>query len=61
MVLNCEIVFQDLEEVLNSAKMCIKYGNSKLNHLFIQILFFTAGDSSPNVFALCSKSKIFEK
>jgi len=32
-----------------------------LNRLFIHILFFAAGDSSADFFALCSMSKIFEK
>jgi len=38
-----------------------KYGNSKFNHLFIQILFFTVDDSFADVFALCSMNKILEK
>jgi len=29
-----------------------KYGNFKFNHLFIQILFFTADDSSAEVFCI---------
>jgi len=43
--LNYEIGFQDLEKVLNLAKMyrvLKKYGNSKFSRLFIQILFVTA-------------------
>jgi len=34
---------------------------SKFSHLLIQILFFTADNSSADVFALCSMNKIFEK
>jgi len=56
-VLNFEIGFQDLEKVLNLAKMYIKYGNSKFNHLFIQILFFIVDDSFADVFALCSMTQ----
>jgi len=29
--------------------MYTEYGNSKFSHLFIQILFFVAGDSSADV------------
>jgi len=45
----------------NVHKVLKKYGNSKFNHLSIQILLFTADDSSADVSALCSTSKIFEK
>jgi len=34
---------------------------TKFSHLFLEILFFTTDDSSADVFALCSMSKIFEK
>jgi len=38
-VLNCEIGFQDLEKLFNLArnvrKILKKYGNSKINHLFV--------------------------
>jgi len=49
-VLKYEIGFQDLEKVLNLAKMHIykvwkKYKNPKFNHLFIEILFFAVNDS----------------
>jgi len=45
----------------NVHKILGNYGNSKFNHLFIQILFFTTDDSSADVFTLCSMSNIFKK
>ena len=64
-VLNCEIDFQDFEKVLTLAKMYIKYEKSIFSHLFVQILFFTADNSSVGAmvlfYALCSMSKIFKK
>jgi len=52
-VLNCEIGFEDLEKVLNLAKVYIKNWKSveipKFSHLFIQILFFAADDSFVNL------------
>jgi len=61
-VLNCEVGFQDLEKVLNLAKMYIPYWKSIeiLNSAIC--LFFIADDSSADVlFASCSMIKIFEK
>jgi len=53
-VLDFEISFQDLEKVLNLAKMYMKvlkkYGNSNSNRLFIQIFFHCCYDSSAEVF-----------
>jgi len=55
-VLNCEIGFQDLEKSIefgqNVDKVLKNYKNSKSNHLFIQILFFTADDRSADVFCI---------
>jgi len=55
--LNYEIVFKDLEKVLNLAKMYImisieKVGNYKVSRLFIQILFITTDDSFIDVFCI---------
>ena len=55
---NCEMGFQDLEKVLNLAKMYVKYWkgmeipNSAIC-LLIQILFFTPDDSLANVLLHC--------
>jgi len=54
--LNCEIGFQDLENVLNFAKMYIKYGKSVeilISPVCLFNLFFcTADDSSADVFCI---------
>ena len=74
-VLNCEIlgfqedpekvlVFKTLKKYwiwLKCTTLLKKYGNSKFNHLFIQILFFTADDSSAVMFCIVFHEQIFHK
>jgi len=53
-VLNCEIGFQDLEKVLNLAKMYIKYWKSmeipNSTGCLFKFCSLVANDSFPNVF-----------
>jgi len=65
MVLNCEIDFQDLEKVLNLAKMYMNYCKSmeilKSTICLFKFCFSLLMTVLQMFSALCSMSKIFKK
>jgi len=54
--------WKSIEFDQNVHRVLKKYGNSKFNHLFMQILFVTADDRFAKFFfAFCSMNKILDK